>query len=146
MCDKCGHETRDIITRSAAYAAVRFVEGIPAIDKIEETVIEGVGLKDEMKSKSKENMQLVAKTAVNAAVDYSYDMWLDPWWKKSFPDAYFQKSFAGLCPCELMKGLWQLLAQVLYEKGINGKVHGGSVIKDAVAIFAQFPIHNMIYK
>lgn len=135
MCDTCGNANQDILMRALSYGGIRWAEGTSIINKIEKEVEETINVKEE---RIPSPMVLAQKTAVNALVDYGYDKWIYPKYKMGYGEKI------GFCECEYMKGIWQLMAQVLYEKGMHGKITGGGVLKDIIAIFGQFPVRKLI--
>ena len=137
MCDSCGKDIKDVALRAASYGGVRWLSSMGPF----EAVIEKVGDIANVTSESSHPLTIIAvKTGVSAAVDYIYGTYVYPKFKMGYGDK------AGLCECEYMTGMWQIAAQALYEKIVKGRISGEAVIKDVIAIYAQFPISKFLKK
>ena len=137
MCDSCGKQIKDVAIRAASYGAVRMLESFKPIEKVVEQVESGIGVAVEQKHNTS---TILVKSGLNAAVDYVYGEYVYPTYKMGKGD------MLGLCECEYMTAFWQVLAQALYEKMIMGGIKTGAIIKDIIAIYAQFPISRIVKK
>lgn len=145
MCDSCGNKTQDVVMRALSYGGVRWALGSKPAEMIEKPIEKVVGIADEpaptlFKAKSKHS-NLLVKIALNAAVDIAYEKWM-----YDSDKAKGYKEMLGMCPCEYMKGVWELAAQILYEYMLHKKIKPASVIKDGASIYAQFPVRKLVLK
>jgi hypothetical protein len=128
MCSKCGKEFKDIATRAVTYGVLRWAVDTKPVEGLIGSVVDV----------QRESMNMPVKVGLNAAVDYAYDQWVyDAEKLKGYQD------YLGLCPCEYMKGAWQIVAQLVYE-GAMGKVSMSDVIKEIIAVFGEFPIQHIV--